>query len=527
MTSNIFFEKFEQFAETPNAVAKMRELVLQLATCGKLVMQLPDDEPTSMLLTRIHQHFDLRQNRKEPFGLNLEPLKHDNLPEIPASWEWVRLGNVVDYGSSDKVESTNIPEDAWLLDLEDIEKDTSRLLQRKTFGQSPSKSTKTAFLVGDVLYGKLRPYLNKVIVADAPGYCTTEIIPIRTFGFIEPAYLCYALKRPAFISYAISKSYGMNLPRLGTEDAQQAPFPLPPLAEQKRIVTKVDELMVLCDRLEKQQKERETQHTTLARASLSRFAEAPTPQNLDLLFHPSFIITPDDLRKSILTLAIQGKLVPQDPNGEPTTPYLENEAPFNIPPGWKWKPLGILGTCKTGKTPPTGDPVNYGAGFPFIGPGQITFGGIITPPEKTLTQTGLANSTEACAGDILMVCIGGSIGKAAICSETVGFNQQINSIRLERDLPTFVYGVFKSAYFQEQMLARASGSATPIINKGKWEQILIPLPPLAEQHRIIAKVDQLMSLVDELETQLVTSHETGKKLMEAIVSELTSGVNYA
>ena len=95
------------------------------------------------------------------------------------------------------------------------------------------------------------------------------------------------------------------------------PIPLPPLAEQKRIVAKVDELMALCDRLEAQQQERETRHAALARASLARFADAPTPANLDFLFHKSYAIPPADLRKSILTLAVQGKLVPQDPNDEP------------------------------------------------------------------------------------------------------------------------------------------------------------------------------------------------------------------
>ena len=310
MKFEAFFKQFEQIADAPNAVAKLRELVLQVAAHGKLVEQSNTDEPACNLVARIEKHLELIRNQKELRGTPVEPLEVEGLPKIPASWEWVRLGNVVGYGSSDKSESAVIPDDAWLLDLEDIEKDTSRLLQRKTFRDSPSKSTKTAFANCDALYGKLRPYLNKVIVADAAGYCTTEIIPIRTYGLIDPQYLCYALKRPEFLSYANSKSYGMNLPRLGTDDARRAPFPLPPLAEQKCIVAKVDELMALCDRLEMQQQERDKQHAALARASLTRFADAPTPANLDFLFHKSYAITPADLRKSILTLAVQGKLVP-------------------------------------------------------------------------------------------------------------------------------------------------------------------------------------------------------------------------
>ena len=243
MRLETFFEKFDLLADAPDAVAKMRELVLDWATTGRLVGQSSADEPAAALVERIEAHFAALRGRKEMRGVPVEPLDADGLSTIPSNWQWARLGNLVDYGSSDKAESEDIPNDAWLLDLEDIEKDTSRLLQRKAFRDSPSKSTKTTFLPGDVLYGKLRPYLNKVLIADGPGYCTTEIIPLRTFGFIDPAYLCYALKRPAFIAYANSKSYGMNLPRLGTEDARRAPFPLPPLAEQKRIVAKVDELM--------------------------------------------------------------------------------------------------------------------------------------------------------------------------------------------------------------------------------------------------------------------------------------------
>ncbi|OGQ94416.1 MAG: hypothetical protein A2284_03000 [Deltaproteobacteria bacterium RIFOXYA12_FULL_61_11] len=302
-----------------------------------------------------------------------------------------------------------------------------------------------------------------------------------------------------------------------------ARIPLPPLAEQKRIVAKVDELMALCDRLEAQQQERETRHAALARASLARFADAPTPANLPFLFHPSYAIPPADLRKSILTLAVQGKLVPQDPNDEPAEDSNDSEDPFDLPQNWSWKSLSEVGICRTGKTPPTSESANYGAGFPFIGPGQITFSGVILPADKEITALGLSNSTEAIADDILMVCIGGSIGKAAICRYTLGFNQQINSIRSQRDCPAFLCLALISGYFQDQVFARASGSATPIINKGKWEQIRIPLPPLAEQRRIVAKVDELMALVDELETQLAASRATGEKLLVALVAELTAG----
>src|SRR5712691_5787698 len=166
---------------------------------------------------------------------------------LPSSWEECRLGDVIDYGATQKAEPDEIPADAWVLELEDIEKDTSKVLQRVTFAQRRSKSTKNRFAVGDVLYGKLRPYLNKVVRADQDGYCTTEIVPLRPSEAIDGGYLFYWLKHPAFLEYVTSASHGLNMPRLGTEAGKEAPFVLAPLNEQKRIADKLDEVLVLVD----------------------------------------------------------------------------------------------------------------------------------------------------------------------------------------------------------------------------------------------------------------------------------------
>ena len=144
---------------------------------------------------------------------------------------------------------------------------------------------------------------------------------------IEPYFLLYVLRSPRMqAAFRASSSQTTNIANISLGRMRPLPFPLPPLAEQKRIVAKVDELMALCDRLEAQQQERETRHAALARASLARFADAPTPANLHFLFHPSYAIPPADLRKSILTLAVQGKLVPQDPNDEPADWFCSDES---------------------------------------------------------------------------------------------------------------------------------------------------------------------------------------------------------
>ena len=163
--------------------------------------------------------------------------------ELPEGWLACSLGDVVDYGNTKKAEPSEIEGDAWILELEDIEKDTSKVLERMTFAERQSKSTKNKFAAGDVLYGKLRPYLNKVIIADRPGYCTTEIIPLKSNAALDGRFLFHWLKHPVFLDYVSNVSHGLNMPRLGTDAGKAAPFVLAPLAEQKRIAEKLEAVL--------------------------------------------------------------------------------------------------------------------------------------------------------------------------------------------------------------------------------------------------------------------------------------------
>ena len=170
--------------------------------------------------------------------------------DLPRSWKWVALSTVFLYDAGIKQEPKALSPNMWLLELEDIEKDTGRLLTRVQASERKSKSTKSEFRVGDILYGKLRPYLNKTLVADEPGYSTTEIVALRSYLPLCSEYCALALRRSDFVNYVTNLGQGTKMPRLRTKDALVAPFPLPPLAEQYRIVTKVNELMTLCDQLE-------------------------------------------------------------------------------------------------------------------------------------------------------------------------------------------------------------------------------------------------------------------------------------
>jgi len=150
------------------------------------------------------------------------------------------LGEITDYGSSPKAEPKDLKDNTWVLDLEDIEKSSSKVLCKIRFNERNSLSTKSVFKSGDVLYSKLRPYLDKVIVADEDGVCTTEILPLKCYCDINPYYIMYTLKRSDFLKYVNSVTKGMKMPRLGTKEGQIALIPLPPLSEQKRIVEEIE-----------------------------------------------------------------------------------------------------------------------------------------------------------------------------------------------------------------------------------------------------------------------------------------------
>jgi len=250
-------DNFNLIAEAPEGVVKLRELILQLAIRGQIVPQRLDEGQASI-------------------GVPITAPEEGWPFSIPSTWCWAMLGNVVDYNYGEKTDSLRIPGDAWVLDLEDIEKDTSKLLRRVLARDRQSTSTKSRFAEGDVLYGKLRPYLNKALIADADGFCTTEIVPMRPANGVISRYVLCVLKSRYFLDYTGACAYGVKMPRLGTADAKKALFPLPPIAEQKRIVAEVSKLATLCDVLETKLVQSREEATKLTSAIVNHIYNAHT-----------------------------------------------------------------------------------------------------------------------------------------------------------------------------------------------------------------------------------------------------------
>ena len=433
--------------------------------------------------------------------------------DVPQGWEWCRLGEISTYAQTKrKINASNADSQLWGLDLEDIEKG-GRLLNIKTVGERKAIGDKTIFNRGDILYSKLRPYLLKILVAPEGGICTPEIIPFTCYGNICKDYIVSFLKSPYVDDYINSVTFGVKMPRVSTETMTSLLVPLPPLSEQFRIDTKTKELMPYIDGYGKAQnklnKLNEELSNTIRKSILQeaiqgklvpQIAEEGTAQELleQIKAEKQKLVKEGKLKKSALDSSVIFR-------GDDNSYYekvlatgevkcIDEEIPFEIPQGWKWCRLVEVGKTETGTTPSKSHPEYFGDYIPFLGPANILNSKIVSVTQG-LSDIGVDYGRIVPKNTILQVCIGGSIGKCAITDKPVTFNQQINSITPYLCNVEFVHIVLQSEYFRLAIMDKATGTATPIINRGNWETLLFPLPPIKEQERIVHKIEQLMQLL--------------------------------
>ena len=557
---------FDRIAEAPDAVPRLRRFILDLAVRGKLVEQDPSDESATELLKRTQQEKvrwvkagEIRKNKASDPKMVAAPY------DLPSNWVWAALGSIFLYDAGAKREPNTLDPSLWLLELEDIEKETGRLVARLRTSERASQSTKSEFQVGDILYGKLRPYLNKVLVADEPGYSTTEIVAIRHFIPFCSAYCALALRRPDFVNYVSRLGQGTKMPRLRTEDAIVAPFPLPPLAEQHRIVAKVDELIALCDRLEAAQCKREQRRDRLIAASLNRINQpAPSAEGeiatafreharFHLAYLPRLTTRPEHikaLRQTILNLAVRGLLVRQDPNDEPASRLLKVIAAYKarlVMAGTIRRQKGIARSASrlVGTLPSSWEPIALGDACQMVtsgsrgwaefyadsGPGfiraqNVRFGALklddlafVNPPSNSE-----GSRTKVAKGDLLVVITGAGVTNPALLDRDLGeayVSQHIGLVRpMNEQLSHWLLlCLMAPAGGRAELVERAYGAGKPGLNLDNIRSLSVPLPPLAEQHRIVAKVDELMAVCDQLEASLTATQTDSRRLLEAVLQE--------
>ena len=463
----------------------LRQKILDLAIHGKLVPQDPNDEPASVLL----EHIRAKKERLIKEGKIKKPKKSKvvcdkpHYPfELPKGWEWTTVGEITNYGDSVNVQVEDVDNSDWVLELEDIEKDTAKIIQHLNKNERKINGTRHKFQKGQILYSKLRTYLNKVLVAPNDGFCTTEIMAFGSYGILSNNYICYVLRSLYFLDYTLQCGYGVKMPRLSTTDACNGLIPLPPLAEQERIVNEVQRLFSIIDIVENG---KDGLQTAIQQA-----------------------------KNKILDLAIHGKLVPQDPNDEPASELLKRINPKaeitcdnphygKLPKGWEWTTLGEIGEIITGNTPSKDNKEYYGGNIPFFKPTDLEQGIDTKFSNDKLSQLGFESSRKLPANTVLVTCIGATIGKTGLISVEGSCNQQINAIVPTKSIiPYFLYYACVSEYMQNEIKSNASATTLPILNKGNFSKKAFPLPPLSEQHRIVAKIEELFAQLDKIEASL-------------------------
>ena len=402
--------------------------------------------------------------------------------EVPKGWEWTTIGEITNYGNCENVDVNDIPSNGWVLELEDLEKDSAKVIQRLAKDERDIKGVRHSFHKGDVLYSKLRTYLNKVTVALEDGFCTTEIIPVTCMSFILPEYLNHVLRSKYFVDYTIQCGYGVKMPRLSTTDACNGLIPLPPYNEQKHIVASIESWFQIIDILEYDK------------------------LNLDEAIQK--------VKSKILDLAIHGKLVPQDPNDEPAIELLKRINPKftpcdnaqceKLPKGWCWTTLGNIGKWQSGATPSRLNKDYYNGNIPWLKTGDLTDGFIYDIPE-TITQKALEETSVKLnpKGSVLIAMYGATIGKIGILTIPSATNQACCACSEFKG----IYNMYLFYYLLSHryiFIMMGGGGAQPNISKEKITETLIPLPPLSEQKRIVAKIEELFAVIDKINISLKT-----------------------
>ena len=569
--TDLLFEHFATLATAPDGIARLRELILQLAVQGKLGTQDAGDEPASKLSSKILEEKkrlikkgDILKSRALP------EIESEEIPfHIPKNWVWLRLedvGHSCGQKEPDKIftyiDVTAINKERGLIG------DEVNVLQPN---EAPSRARKLV-KNGTVIYSTVRPYLLNIAIVDKDfnpePIVSTAFAVLHPFEGIFNRYLFYYLRSKPFVEYVESQMTGMAYPAINDQKFHMGLIPVPPTAEQHRIVAKVDRLMSLCDELEARQRQERAGCLKLGTASLAGLQNAESPEEFgrqwaqvcnafDLILDCPENVA--ELRQTILNLAVHGRLLQQMPGDEPAEkllerirkekerlvkegeikrekplePVLDDEIPFAIPDTWNWVRINDAAKIVEYGTSEKAMPSTTAYGknsVPVFRMNNIQNGKVIHENLKYLP-----NSMEELPrlylqnNDILINRTNSYelVGKAGIFKgedDKFTFASYLIRISFFPQLvdPDFVNITLNASYFRtsqiEPQVTQQCGQAN--FSGSKIKNALIPLPPLAEQHRIVAKVDALMALCDALESRLKERARVQGKMAGAVVKQV-------
>lgn len=562
--------QFELLATAPGGVARLRDLILSLAVQGKLVPQDPSDEPALQLLKTISAEKDrlIADGRLKP-GKASNSATDQHPFEIPETWTWVPMGEVVEivrgitFPASEKTKEAAPGRIACLRTAnvqESIEWNDLLFVNRSFMGRE-DQLLKPHDIVMSM--ANSRELVGKVALVDHIPHaeCTFGgFLGVLRPWKIEPRYAMALLRSSYARSILIdSSSQTTNIANISLGKLRPLPFPLPPLAEQARIVARVDELMRLCDALETKGRLEAEQHARLLGILLGTLTDNSTPEELaanwprvadhfDLLLDRPEAV--DALEQTILNLAVYGRLVPHHPDDEPASELLiriasekqrlveagkvrrtkqlsavdHEDAPFDLPSGWLWVRLGsLLKKIGAGSTPRGGRDVYVASGVKFLRSQNVWNDGLrldgvaFITPETHAKMSG----TVVHANDVLFNITGASIGRCAVVPadfDEANVSQHVTIIRpILASLIPFLHKVLISSHVQQTVRDVQVGVSREGLSIAKLENFLVPLPPLAEQARIVARVTELQRFCADLRQRLVAKQAVQSRLADVLI----------
>ena len=559
--SVVLSEHLPLLASAPGGIQTLRGLILELAVRGKLVPQDPNDEPASELLKRIAKE----RARLEAKGIfkksKATQVSDAERPfDSPEGWVWVRLTHFGEFRGG-KTPSTNHSE-YWGGSIPWVSpKDMKSLLVSQTEDYVTDLAISDGLTVipeSSVLIVVRSGILRRTVPVAISGLQCTVNQDLKALCLVRPnmaPYVQLLIRGFERLILETLTKVGTTVESIKFEEFSKQPFPLPPLAEQHRIVAKVDELMALCDRLEAKVGAGETAHAKLVDTLLGTLTQstdaadlATNWQRLAEHFDALFTTEPslDALKQTILQLAVMGKLVPQDPNDEPASellkriakerarleadgkikkskpvpPVTENESPFKVSRGWEWVLLDAVAEKITDGEHIS--PSKAKSGMLLLTAKHVLESGVsFDDPQFVAKEDGVRfrQRCDPSIGDVL-ICSRGTIGRCCVVTNAITFCL-MGSVILVRSLPLLVPSYLnfflKSNVGQNFIRGATKGMAVNALYLKDIRQCAVPLPPLAEQHRIVAKVDELMALCDRLKSDLTESRTRQDRLATTLI----------
>jgi type I restriction enzyme S subunit len=569
MKSDLLLTHFDRISDAPEAIPRLRRFILDLAVRGKLVEQNPNGASSVELLTMNDQaRRAIAESDRRAEASRQVLLAEESKWSIPSSWSWSALADLVLFIDYRGKTPTKTEKGVRLVTAKNVKKGFINASPEEFLSDREYRTWMTRGLPkeGDILFTTEAPMGNAAVVRSRERFALAQrVICFRPYGAVTADFMTFYLLSEPFQSILIKTATGLTAKGIKAAKLARLPVAVPPLPEQDRIVMRVNELMALCDRLEAARSRQETRRDQLTVASLHRLSNGVNSPGFRenarfyINYFPTFttkLAHVRQLRQTIFELAARGKLIEQDPKDQPVSellkcieakramlskegeiklrmtpaPIREDMVPFQLPVDWRWVRFGeLIEDSDAGWSPKSESFPRSGNNWGVLKVSAVSWDRFLAEENKQLLAGVIPPpNTQVNAGDFLISRANTSelVAKSVIVEEkpqNLILSDKIVRLRITQSCDKKFLSMINNhaAYARSYYAEEASGTSFSMknVSRNVIYMLPVPLPPLAEQHRIVAKVDELMRLCDRLEEQLIAADTKSRGLLEAVLHQ--------